>query len=100
MTMKRLLRRLGHLIDRFVPGLITCAEADAFIDDYLDDRLPPDTRKRFERHIRLCRPCSSYLEAYRRSVALAKAGADPVPRPQMPEELVQAILAARKHERD
>lgn len=100
MSLKSLFLRLEHLVLKLVPGLITCAEADQFIDDYLDGRLAPQVHKRFERHLGLCRPCRSYLEAYRRSVALARASGEDAEAPEMPEELRQAILAARDRARD
>ena len=98
--MKNLFLRLGHLMEKAVPGLITCAEADVFIDDYLDDRLEPKSRRRFERHINMCPPCRSYLTAYRRSVALSKSSGEDAAAPKMPKELLQAILAARDRSHD
>jgi predicted anti-sigma-YlaC factor YlaD len=95
MNRKKLFLHLGHIAERTLPGLITCAEADRFVVDYLDSRLTPKMRARFERHIKMCAPCRAYLEAYRRSVDLAKASTTEEDAPSMPEELVQAILAAR-----
>lgn len=100
MSLNSLRLRLEHVLERTVPGLITCAQADAFIDDYLAGRLPPKHRKRFERHLRMCCACRSHLQAYRRTVALAKASAADTARLQMPEDLLQTILAARDTSRD
>lgn len=99
MNPKKLALRLGHMLEKVVPGLITCDEADAFIDDYLDARLPLRTRARFERHLKMCAPCRYYLEAYKRSIALAKDSARDTNTAKMPEELMQAILAARNPSR-
>jgi predicted anti-sigma-YlaC factor YlaD len=84
-----------YLVDKTVPGLITCAEAESFIDDYLDGALPPSVHARFERHIRICKPCLSYLNAYQRTIELAKASTQDSVLPRMPEELTRAILKAR-----
>lgn len=97
MRVRKLVMRLSHLAERVVPGLITCAEADAFVDDYLEERLDPRVRRRFERHLAMCPPCRGYLEAYRRGVVLTRAAgaSDAV---EMPDDLLQAILAARDAE--
>ena len=50
------------------------------------------------RHLRLCRDCRRYLEAYKWTITLSQAACQdpdaPIPE-DVPEELVQAILAAR-----
>jgi anti-sigma factor RsiW len=78
---------------------VTCREFADFIADYLSGELPADSLASFERHLRLCVNCQKYLAGYEATVKLGKRGfadddAD-VP-PQVPAELVQAILAARK----
>ncbi|MCP5156139.1 MAG: zf-HC2 domain-containing protein [Ectothiorhodospiraceae bacterium] len=97
MRVKKLVMRLSHLAERVVPGLLTCAEADRFVDDYLEDRLEPKVRRRFERHLSMCPPCRGYLEAYRRSLHLTRAAGASSPA-VMPDDLLQAILAARDAE--
>lgn len=96
--LRKIVKRIDYWMLKLLPGFITCGEADAFIADYLDGRLPDPVRTRFERHIRFCRPCKSYLDAYRRTVALSKTyepapGSPAAPKP--PEALIQAILAAK-----
>tara|TARA_Y100001934_G_C11987901_1_gene601735 strand:- start:132 stop:395 length:264 start_codon:yes stop_codon:yes gene_type:complete len=82
-----------------LPLMITCGEIEAFIMDYLDGSLPTNKRAVFKMHLFLCKDCQRYLAAYERSVALGKAAFDdpndPV-RADVPEDLVQAILAAKK----
>lgn len=86
---------------RHVPGMITCAEIDEFVIDYLDDRLSPKKKRIFEWHLKMCRDCRSYLAAYRRTIETGKklfqSPADSVP-DTVPEDLVQAILTARRAE--
>ena len=90
--------RLDRLLMK-MPLMLTCAEAEAFIHDYFDDALPRRQRAIFELHLRMCRECRDYLKAYRRTVELGRAVFDDpqaeVPE-TMPDDLVDAILAARK----
>jgi anti-sigma factor RsiW len=78
---------------------VTCRELTDFILDYLSGELPAESRVAFERHLSRCTNCHRYLASYQASVALGKAAFEepdaPVP-PDVPEQLVTAILAARK----
>jgi anti-sigma factor RsiW len=78
--------------------VLYCREFVSFLDDYFGGKLPLDRRAEFEAHIAVCPPCVNYMKSYQETVRLGKAAcADldaPVP-PTIPEELVQAILAAR-----
>ena len=78
---------------------MTCREFADFMADYLSGELPQDSRAAFEHHLRLCVNCQRYLAGYEATVKLGQRafGDDEaaVP-PQVPEELVQAILTARK----
>lgn len=77
---------------------MTCRELVEFLMDYLDGELPEESRRVFTEHLGLCPPCQAYLDTYRDAIALGKgACAEPegkVPE-DVPEALVQAILAAR-----
>lgn len=78
---------------------MTCRELIEFLMHYLDGELPPERRRVFEAHLAICAACRRYLATYEESVALGKAACgedpnDPIPA-DVPEELVQAILAAR-----
>jgi anti-sigma factor RsiW len=76
---------------------LTCRELADFVMDYLDDALPVAERSSFEAHLAECEDCIVYLRSYRETVRLGKAHGkvDDRGAPEMPEELVQAILAAR-----
>lgn len=96
---------LGHIMRgvkgkmfRIVPGMIACTAFEDFIVDYLEDRLSPNQRRVFEWHIRLCRECKDYLAAYRRSIAMGKEALTEET-PDIPDDLVHAILAARAADR-
>ena len=89
--------RMQRLLFR-IPPMITCAEFESFILDYLDDELPRRQRFVFDMHILACRKCREYLVAYQRAVDVARATfADDAESPdlEIPEDLVEAILAAR-----
>lgn len=78
---------------------MTCRELADFIADYLSDALPSETRAQFERHLGACSNCGIYLDGYRETVKLGQSAFQdpdaPVP-DTVPEELVKAILAARR----
>ena len=78
---------------------MTCRELIDFLMQYLDGELPPERRVVFDGHLAVCDACRRYLATYREGVALGRSACgadpgDPVPA-EVPEELVQAILAAR-----
>jgi anti-sigma factor RsiW len=77
---------------------VTCQQCIEFLLEYLAGELAPVERAEFESHLRLCPPCLDYLRTYELAVRLGKAvcrePASPTA-PAVPEELVQAILAAR-----
>ncbi len=91
-------RRLRGFMFRRLPLMMSCAELDGFLVDYLEGTLPRPQRRIFTLHLLLCRDCRSYLERYRRAIALGRAvfqqPTDPVP-DDVPEDLMRAILAAR-----
>jgi anti-sigma factor RsiW len=79
---------------------MTCREFVDFLVDYQSHELPEPTLRTFERHLSACANCVRYLETYQATVALSRLafvmpGKD-VPA-DVPEELVQAILAAQRN---
>ena len=93
------MRRLKGFMLRHMHGMITCQQFEDFILAYLEGELPARQRRLFEWHIRLCRECREYLQAYRRSIETGqRVFADPdeaLPQ-DVPEDLVRAIVAARE----
>ena len=77
---------------------LTCRELADFVMDYLDDVLPAPERASFEAHLAECQDCVVYVRSYRETVRLGKTygKVDEGRAPDMPEDLVQAILAARR----
>ena len=95
-------RKLRGWVLANVPGMITCREFDGFLVDYLDGALAPGPRRLFELHLAVCAECRRYLAGYRRTIALSRAslagaGSQPIPE-EVPESLVEAVLAARRAE--
>ena len=77
---------------------LMCRELIEFLDEYVDGTLPVSQRERFDDHLSRCPACRRYLHGYQgtlRAVALAFAPQAGAPR-DVPEELVSAILAARR----
>ena len=81
---------------------MTCREFVEFLDRFVNGDLSPDEAAEFERHLAVCASCVRYLESYRQTIRLAREALaghgdqDVTKVPAVPEELVAAILAARK----
>jgi len=79
---------------------VTCQAVAEFISEYLDGELPADTRREFERHVDLCPACQEYIVAFTRAAELGRAVCDAENASAVdagvPEDLVAAILAARR----
>jgi anti-sigma factor RsiW len=75
-----------------------CREFVEFLMEYLDGALADAERRVFEQHVGDCPACVNYLNSYRETVRLGCSVCSPddeVP-PDVPEDLVQAILSARR----
>lgn len=85
---------------KYMHRMITCREFEDFIVRYLDDELSDRQRSVFELHMRICRECREYLAAYKRTREIATVALQdpdaPVP-DDVPEDLVKAILDARRY---
>jgi anti-sigma factor RsiW len=78
---------------------MTCREFIDFVMDYLSSELSEDVQAHFERHLTACPNCVRYLETYKTTVELGRVAFEcqdyEVP-DDVPEELIQAILAAQR----
>lgn len=75
---------------------LTCQQLTDVIADYLAGGLPATACAEFDRHLAICPTCVVYLETYRLTIGMVRAcaaDADAAPA-EVPEELIQAILAA------
>jgi len=76
---------------------LSCRELVAFLADYLSGELPPGQAAAFDAHLAECSACVDYTRTYLEALALAKAAFHrPDQAADVPEELVQAILEARR----
>ena len=78
---------------------MTCPEVIDFLGAYLDGELAEDVRVRFDEHLGGCPECSAYLATYRSAVRFARdafRGSGESLAADLPEDLVKAILAARR----
>jgi len=92
------MRWLKGMMLKHMRGMITCREFEDFIADYLAGELPAAKTRRFEWHMKICRECREYLDAYKTSIEFSKAalGAPSAPVPDdVPEDLIRAILDSR-----
>jgi len=76
-----------------------CREVVEFLAEYLSGDMPSDQRLAFDEHLEACPECVAYVKSYQETVKLGKAAFshpdERVP-DEVPEELVEAILAAHK----
>jgi hypothetical protein len=78
---------------------VTCREFADFMMDYLTGELAVATWQAFDHHLSLCPNCQKYLASYRETVALGRQAFDDdhaLVDGRIPEDLVKAILAARR----
>lgn len=78
---------------------MTCREFTAFLADYLAGELPDLQREQFHAHLAACPSCVAYMSTYQEAIRLGRAALRPLDRnlpEEVPEELVQAILSARR----
>jgi len=81
---------------------ITCKELIDFLADYVDGKLAGKPLHEFERHLAVCPACVNYIDSYKATRTLCRAALadDAAPPFKIPEELITAILAARKKSAD
>lgn len=76
-----------------------CRELAEFLFEYVSGDLPTERREHFEFHLTKCRNCHAYLVQYQMVIKAGKIAcgeaSDELPS-DIPEELVKAVLAARK----
>ena len=76
-----------------------CKELAEFLFDYCSGELPAERRAHFEFHLTKCGNCHEYLVQYQMTIKAGKIAcgemSDELPK-NIPEDLVKAVLAARK----
>jgi anti-sigma factor RsiW len=69
---------------------IACREVVTLVTDYLEDRLTPDDRARFDAHLAGCPHCTAYLTQMRATIRLTGT----LREEEIPPEVREALLAA------
>lgn len=76
-----------------------CRELAEFLYDYVSGELPVEHRTHFEFHLSKCGNCHEYLVQYQMTIEAGRIAcgdkSDELPA-NIPEDLVRAVLAARK----
>ena len=80
--------------------MTTCREIADFLMAYVDGELPEQQRSVFEVHIEACPCCKNYVASYRTTVSLGRSLCDDDEHDtsDLPDELIQAVLAARRQD--
>lgn len=94
-----LFRWVKGFLQKHMHGMITCLQFNDFVGRYFDNELSEQQRVVFETHLRFCRECREYLQAYKRAMEVGHSvmsSSDSTLPEDVPEELVKAILDARK----
>ena len=55
------------MIDRDLPEL-PCRELVELVTEYLEDRLSPEDRARFDAHLAACEACRAFLDQFRQTI--------------------------------
>jgi anti-sigma factor RsiW len=78
------------MIGLWAPKL-SCRELVTLVTEYLEGTLSSRDRRRFERHIRGCDGCTTYLEQMRQTIRLAGSLTEDDLSPRAREELLAAF---------
>jgi anti-sigma factor RsiW len=75
---------------------LSCQELVELLTDYLEGRLSPGEKARFEEHLTICEGCQTYLDQMRQTIrALGRLTEETIP-PDARAELLQAFRQWKK----
>lgn len=74
---------------------MNCRECADFLADYVAGDLPPEQLAVFERHLTACPNCHEYMRQYKETIVAGKRACQDEAA-DVPEELIKAIIAARR----
>jgi anti-sigma factor RsiW len=72
-------------------GEPTCREIVELVTDYLEERLPSETRLAFEEHLAVCPGCTNYLAQMRETIRLTGELREESLSPEVRQELLRAF---------
>ena len=70
---------------------LACREFVELVTDYLEGRLPPAERERFEAHLELCAGCQAYVEQMRATLGALGRIPEETISPEARAELLHAF---------
>lgn len=76
-----------------------CREFIELVGAYFDGELDSSAQDELDAHLAECLECSLYLDSYRKTVELSKMAMRDDRSEEPPEDLVQAILNAKRSRR-
>ena len=68
--------------------MLSCEQVNQFIIDYLEGKLPPKTRSKFDAHISMCKNCGAYFEQYNQTVTMVNENGQL----EIPDDLAKLTL--------
>ena len=78
--------------------MLVCADIVKLVTDYLEGRLTPAERRRFEGHVAICPPCRAFLAQMRTTVELVGTVREEDVPPEMEEHLLRAFRNWKRDE--
>jgi anti-sigma factor RsiW len=78
------------------PDDLPCQHLVELVTDYLEGRLPPPDRLRFEAHLAVCSGCRTYLEQMRQTIRALGQLAEESIEPQAKQRLLAAFRDWRR----
>jgi anti-sigma factor RsiW len=70
---------------------LSCQELVELVTAYVEDAMPSDERKQFERHIQTCDGCGQYLEQMRTTIRLTGQLTPEAVSPEAERDLLSAF---------
>ena len=77
---------------------LVCADIVKLVTDYLEGRLTPAERRRFESHVAICPPCRAFLDQMRTTVELVGTVREEDVPPEMEGHLLRAFRDWKRDE--
>jgi anti-sigma factor RsiW len=73
---------------------MNCRDVSEFLQDYFAGELPQPVAGEFAGHLDGCDNCTVFLEQYRRTIVAGRAVLSEDERCEVPEDLINAIVAS------
>lgn len=77
---------------------MNCREISEFLMEYVGDTLDADVSQTFQQHLTKCTNCHEYLTQYRETIRAGQIACRDDDVPDLPEDLVHAVMAALSKE--